>query len=245
MVRRLSTVRPWPAALLLLLLPACAARQEAPVVTADSAGPRPVVEVMPEDGVTTAWQSLITAADKDRLARAHDAWAAARADVAAERMTAAMAAEGAAVDPDAALPRAAPSPGPYECRMVRLGRQRGGAGAGSGSRGRAFTAFKPFACYVEAEGSLLTIVKQTGTERPAGRLWPDGDDRMVFLGAVARDAEGQPPAYGADADRDVVGYVERVAPFRWRLVMPWPHGDSLLDILELSPLADPIARPPA
>ena len=37
-------------------------------------------------------------------------------------------------------------------------------------RGPAFERFKPFFCYVEVEGDLFTIVKQTGSQRPAGRL---------------------------------------------------------------------------
>lgn len=231
MVRRLSNAR--PCLLACLLIAGCATRAPGP------AAPPPrgaTVEVLPEDPAPADWQLVATAADKDRLARAKDAWAAARADIAAAKRGNELAAEGPLLDPDAALPRAALSPGPYECRMIKLGRKKAG-------EGRALAAFKPFACYVEAEGTLLTIVKQTGSQRPAGRLWPDGDSRMIFLGAVGLDAESPPPAYGAGPDSDVAGYVERIAPFRWRLVMPWPRGDSLLDILELAPVADPIARP--
>ena len=30
-----------------------------------------------------------------------------------------------------------------------------------------------------------------------------------------------------------LGYVERIGEERWRLVLPWPHFESKLDILEL------------
>ena len=43
--------------------------------------------------------------------------------------------------------------------------------------------FKPFFCYVLTDDSgVLTIVKQTGSQRPAGRLWDDDDaNRMIFI----------------------------------------------------------------
>ena len=37
--------------------------------------------------------------------------------------------------------------------------------------------------------------------------------------------------------RDVAGYVERIGPDRWRLVMPKPHFESQLDVMELVPLS--------
>jgi hypothetical protein len=41
--------------------------------------------------------------------------------------------------------------------------------------------------------------------------------------------------YGLDEQRDIVGYVERVGPQRWRLVMPKPVFESHLDVMELLP----------
>ena len=35
--------------------------------------------------------------------------------------------------------------------------------------------------------------------------------------------------------RDVAGYVERIGPSRWRLVMPQPHFESKVDVMELVP----------
>ena len=67
--------------------------------------------------------------------------------------------------PRAALPRPAPTPGSYNCRLIKLGKAK--------AKGPAFESFKPFFCYVEVEDDLLTIVKQTGSQRPAGRLWED------------------------------------------------------------------------
>ena len=44
----------------------------------------------------------------------------------------------------------------------------GSSSSAAAAEGTAFESFKPFFCYVEVEGDLLTIVKQTGSQRPAG-----------------------------------------------------------------------------
>jgi hypothetical protein len=176
------------------------------------------------------WRNVATAADEDRLARTQAAWSQGLAE-ARKHSSADVAAEGALLRPNAALPRPAPTPGSYNCRMIRLG--------ATTAKAPAFEKFKPFFCYVEVEGDLLTIVKQTGSQRPAGRLWEDGDrDRLIFLGTLALADEEQPLAYGESPRRDMAGVFERIAPFRWRLVIPWPQSPSKLDVFELTPVAD-------
>ena len=56
---------------------------------------------------------------------------------------------------------------------------------------------------------------------------------------MIRGDETKPRAYGEDPKRDLAGFVERVAPFRWRLVMPWPHTKSVINIIEMVPYTDP------
>jgi hypothetical protein len=41
--------------------------------------------------------------------------------------------------------------------------------------------------------------------------------------------------YGRDSERDVAGYVERIGPNRWRLIMPRPAFESVMDVMELVP----------
>ena len=177
-----------------------------------------------------AWMQIATTADESRLARVGLAWQSALAD--ARRTSAGeVRREGALLEPRAALPRPAPTPGSYNCRLIKLGKTT--------ERGLAFERFKPFFCYVEVEDELLTIVKQTGSQRPAGRLWEDDrPDRLIFLGSLALGTEQQPLAYGEDPKRDMAGVLERIGPFRWRLVIPWPQGTSKLDVFELTPVAD-------
>ncbi len=200
-------------ALMLLLLAGCAAVHPRPA-------PPPARVEMVEDPIPVTWKSVATDADQERLGRAGEAWRQGLA--AAGRFRTAIRAEGPLLEPQVALPRAMPSPGPYHCRVIKLG-------------GRpAFAAFKPFDCFVEAEGELLTMMKAGGTQRPAGRLWAENDTRQIFLGALS-DAGQAPPPYGEDAKRDVAGILERVEPFRWRLAVPFPQDGAILDIYELTP----------
>lgn len=187
----------------------------------------PIVEEMPIEA-PSGWRAVALAEDRDRLDRLPETWAAARS--AALRLYARrLAAEGGLLDPDSALPRPEPSPGPYRCRIVRL------RAAGR----RPFTAFPPFFCHIVDEGAQLSLTKEAGGERPGGYLWPDGERRLVFLGAFARGREPLPPAYGDDPDRNLAAILERVGIFRWRLVIPHPAEPGALDVLELIPAVAP------
>ena len=207
----------------LVLLAGCETKPKLPP------GARPVVEVQPPLK-SNAWKGLATQADQDRLARIDSAWQQALTE-AGRSFGGEIRKEGVLLKPRAALPRPAPTPGSYNCRLIKLGQ--------SAPKTRAFESFKPFFCYVEVEGDLLTIVKQTGSQRPAGRLWEDDNaDRLIFLGSLALGDEQQPLAYGDDPKRDMAGVLERIGPFRWRLVIPWPQSSSKLDVFELTPVAN-------
>ena len=195
--------------------------------------PKPPPGIVPSVEVgaplkSDAWKSVATAADEDRLARLGLAWQDALAE-AKKSNAAEIRREGKLLMPRASLPRPAPTPGSYNCRLIKLGRAT--------AKDKPFESFKPFFCYVEVEDDLLTIVKQTGSQRPAGRLWEDDDpNRLIFLGSLALGDEQQPVAYGDDPKRDMAGVIERIAPFRWRLVIPWPQSTSKLDVFELTPV---------
>ncbi len=177
-----------------------------------------------------AWLRIASNADQDRLSNITGAWAAGLAD-ARRNFSTAVREEGALLKQDAALARPAPTPGSYRCRVVSMG---------STVRSKpAFERFKPFFCYVEVEGDLLTIVKQTGSTRPAGRLWDDDDPkRLVFLGSLSLGNEEEVKAYGDDPRRDMAGVLERIGPFVWRLVIPWPQDGAKLQVFELTPVAE-------
>lgn len=175
-----------------------------------------------------AWGAVATAADRDRLNRLGLAWQEALAD-AKKSNAGEVRKEGKLLLPRAGLPRPDPTPGSYNCRLIALGKVT--------LKGKPFESFKPFFCYVEVDGDQLTIVKQTGSQRPAGRLWDDDDPtRMIFLGSLALANEDQPLAYGDDPKRDMAGVIERIGAFQWRLVIPWPQSDSKLQVFELTPV---------
>lgn len=191
-------------------------------------GLHPSVEVGPPLK-STVWMGIATAADRDRLDRLGLAWQQALAD-ANKSNGGDVRREGKLLVPHASLARPEPTPGSYNCRLIKLGKAT--------PKSKAFESFKPFFCYVEVENDLLTIVKQTGSQRPAGRLWEDDDSkRLIFLGSLALGGEDQPLAYGDDPKRDMAGVLERIGPFKWRLVIPWPQSTSKLDVFELTPVA--------
>ncbi len=174
------------------------------------------------------WQTVATAADEDRLARLGLAWQDALAE-ARKTNPGDVRKEGSLLTPRSALPRPAPTPGSYYCRLIKLGKAT--------AKGKSYESFKPFFCYVEVEGDLFTIVKQTGSQRPAGRLWEDDEDtRYIFLGSLGLAEEDTPAGYGENPKRDMAGVLERIAPFKWRLVIPWPQSTSKLDVFELTPV---------
>ena len=188
--------------------------------------PRPVVTVSPPTKADV-WQGIASTADQQRLANVSGAWAAGLSDARKGNFASALRDDAELLKSNAALARPAPTPGSYSCRLVKLGGKP------------AFEKFKPFFCYVEVDGNLLTIVKQTGSQRPAGRLWEDDNPtRLIFLGSLALGDEEAPLAYGDNRKRDMAGIFERTGPFRWRLVIPWPQDGSKLHAYELTPVAD-------
>ena len=192
--------------------------------------PRPVVTAAPPTKADI-WQRVASTEDLNRIRRVATGWSSGLAEARSAGFRDEIRAEGRLLDPDAAKPRPAPTPGSYSCRMIRLGRV--------GNKGPAFQKFKPFFCYVEVEEQLFTIVKQTGSQRPAGRLWEDDvQNRLIFLGTLALGSEEEARAYGDDPKRNMAGVFERIGPFVWRLVIPYPQSGSQLDVFELTPVAE-------
>ena len=173
--------------------------------------------------VAVSWQRIATDSDRARLRRWRPAWIEGIAQARAAGGAAAFAADPTLYDFDRALPGAMPPAGNYRCRTVKLGSQRG--------RGPAFVPYGWFICRIGADGSFA----KTGSQRPIGRLLPDTDARAVFLGTLMLPDEARPLEYGRDRNRDMAGLVERIGERRWRMVLPYPHFESVLDLIELVP----------
>ena len=176
---------------------------------------------------TTAYRQVISDDDRIRLrdwrASFEDGLAAARkaghgTDIARE---------GALLDPDAALAGPAIPNGMYRCRVIKLGAKEAG--------NFDFVSYAGFTCRIRQERTLQRLGKLSGAQRYVGLIFPDDAIRSVFLGTLAFADESRVLQYGQDEQRDVAGYIERIGPNRWRLIMPKPHFESRIDVMELVP----------
>src|SRR5438270_6060454 len=176
---------------------------------------------------TTAYRQVIS--DNDRI-RLRD-WRASFEDGLAAARKAGHSTEidrdGPLLDPDAALAGPAIPNGIYHCRVIKLGAKDPG--------NLDFASYGGFTCRVRQERALQRLSKLSGAQRYVGLIFPSDAIRNVFLGTLAFADETRVLQYGQDDQRDVAGYVERIGPNRWRLVMPQPHFESRIDVMELVP----------
>ena len=176
---------------------------------------------------TRDWRQVATTSDRDRLRDWRKSFSAALNAAKASGHAADIAREGPLLDPDAALP-ASPIPnGMYACRVIKLGAKTAGM--------LDYVSYPRFACRIAQERGLQGFAKLTGSQRQVGLIFPGDPMRQVFLGTLVLGDERQAMQYGQDETRDVAGYVERIGQGRWRLVMPDPHFESQLDVMELVP----------
>ncbi len=173
------------------------------------------------------WRGIATPADRDRMCDWRKAWIAALARADSSGHGADVRAEGVLLQPDAALAGPTPPAGDYRCRIVKLGGKAPGM--------LDFVTYPAFTCRVAVEGDVLGLAKLDGSQRPVGLLFPSDPQRMVFLGTMMLSDERTAQQYGRDPERDMAGVVERIGPARWRLVLPYPRWESLLDVVELTP----------
>ena len=202
------------AALALALIPlaACATKPLPKAVVLVEAAPQP-----------TGWRAIASSEDQRRIDQLAAAWSQARAAV-PRRTRERLKAESKLVDPAAALELPAPPPGPYRCRLLRFGGREG------------FRSFPPDFCYIDGDDKGLSFTKQTGSNLPGGWLHADTPTRQVFLGSLPKPGATGVPRYGDDPAQDVAGVVERVSPFRWRLVLTRAGKGAVLDLYELVPV---------
>ncbi|WP_082731247.1 MULTISPECIES: DUF4893 domain-containing protein [unclassified Sphingomonas] len=172
------------------------------------------------------WKQTATPTDRDRLRRWRSAWLAALAE-ARGKDDGAIAADPDLFSPDHALAGAVPPPGDYRCRIIKLGSQ--------GHRRLDYVSYPRFACRIEHEGDVSSLYKIDGSQRPVGLIFPDNGARGIFLGTMMMADEQRAMQYGRDSQRDLAAVVERIADKRWRLVFPYPHMESTLDVMELVP----------
>jgi hypothetical protein len=175
---------------------------------------------------TTAWREVASDDDETRLRDWRSTFV--KAVAAANRTNAAdIAKEGRLLEPDAALALQPLPNGMYRCRVIKLGAKAEG--------NLNYVAYPAFTCRVRAEHSLQRLTKLSGSQRYVGLLFPGDAIHQIFLGTLVLGDERRALQYGQDDTRDVAGFLERIGPNRWRLLMPEPHFESQLDVMELVP----------
>ncbi|MGE3396719.1 MAG: DUF4893 domain-containing protein [Sphingomonas sp.] len=190
----------------------------------------PFVRDAPADCVPQGrtWRSIASEVDRRRLRDWRDAWVEALAQARSEGHGDAIAAAGPLLDPDVGLDDPALAPGDYRCRTIKIGSRQPGVVPAFSDEG-----FVP--CRIGAVDSRMTFARLEGPQRPIGRIYPDNELRSVFLGTLQLTDETRAYQYGVDPDRDMIGLVQRIDERRWRLVLPRPAHESLLDVVEIVP----------
>lgn len=186
---------------------------------------QPSTAVVPQ--TTTNWHLVVTDEDRIRLRDWRETFTAALAEARTSGHSAEIAGEGALLQPDAAIAGPAIPDGLYRCRTIKLGSKAPAM--------RTYAAFPASTCEVVRRGKLQSFARLTGTQREVGTLYPSDGVRQVFLGTLVLSDESRALHYRDDQQRDVAGYMERIGPDRWRLMMPAPHFESKFDVMELVP----------
>jgi len=176
---------------------------------------------------TRDWRTIVTESDRERLRE----WRTAFVDALRAARTSGHAAEitreGALLDPDSAQGGGPIPNGDYRCRVIKLGTRSAGM--------LDYVSYPAFNCRISQGGQLQDFTKLTGSQRQVGSIFPGAPLRQVFLGTLVLADEDRALQYGRDTERDVAGYVERIGDNRWRLIMPRPHFESVMDVMELVP----------
>ena len=178
---------------------------------------------------TRNWRAVATLDDRERLREWRRTFVSALQAARAAGHGQQVAAEGALLKPDAALP-AGPIPnGMYRCRVIKLGAKSEGL--------LDYVAYPQFSCRIRQERDLQGFAKLSGSQRHVGVIFPGDALRQVFLGTLILGDEARAMQYGRDRQRNLAGWVERIGPNRWRMIMPRPHFESQLDVMELVPVS--------
>ncbi|MGH6658509.1 MAG: DUF4893 domain-containing protein [Sphingomicrobium sp.] len=181
---------------------------------------------------TNDWRMVATADDRERLRDWRSTFVKAAAAARAAGHGAELLREGPLLLPDAALGGPRIPNGDFRCRIIKLGAKSDGM--------LDYIAYPAFTCRIDTRadvgGERRHFTKVTGSQRPMGIIFPDSAMREILLGTLVLGDEQRALQYGVDETRDVAGMIERIGPSRWRLVLPQPHFESQLDVIELVPV---------
>ena len=175
---------------------------------------------------TTDWHRVALAEDRERLRDWRATFTAALDAARKAGHGAEIDREGALLNPESALSGADIPDGMYRCRVIKLGAKA--------AENLDYVSYPGFVCRVRPDQGLRRLSKLSGSQRYVGLLFPQDAIRKVYLGTLVLGDERRALQYGQDQTRDIAGYLERIGPQRWRLVMPRPRFESQLDVMEVS-----------
>ena len=175
---------------------------------------------------TPGWQQAATDADRARLREWRTAFTRALEQARTGGHAADIERESVLLNPDAALGGPIPN-GEYRCRVIKLGAKSEGL--------LNYIAYPAFRCRVSQQGGIQHFDKLSGSQRPHGTIYAADQLKSVFLGTMVLGDETIAYQYGRDPERDLAGWVERIGERRWRILFPYPHYESTLDVVELIP----------
>ena len=173
------------------------------------------------------WRSIATSSDRQRLREWRTAWTRGLQKAQSAGYGGSVEKEGTLLQPDSAIGWQDPPAGTYLCRTIKVGGKTQGM--------LDYVAYPAFHCRIRNEDGLMSFAKLDGSQRPIGLILPYVGDRKVFLGTLQLGDETRTLEYGRDQDRDLAGVLERIGDRRWRLVLPYPHFESTIDVIELVP----------
>jgi hypothetical protein len=171
-------------------------------------------------GATGDAEGALSASDRDRLASFEAVRAETLAAVRGRADPVNLATLDAVVTPQPQAILGVDLRGNYRCRTIKLG----GAPA--------LVIYGWFSCRIDEDDLGYRLVKLTGSQRLSGHFIDTAEDRLTWWGAL-HYADEAPKPYGADPERDQVGYLFRIGEGHYRLELPLPHLESRFDILEI------------
>lgn len=187
--------------------------------------PSSVMAVKSSDAEKTPWKLMATQKDVERLTNWKAAFEQARQETVAAGYAADIEKGGDLFKTDAAKPNSQLPAGFYNCSVTKLG-----------GPFVQFVQYPVFRCQVTFEGGRRQFVKLSGSQRPVGYMYKKDSKQSVFLGTIVLGNEAKLVTYGQDEDRNEAGLVERIGTKRWRILFPFPHYESTMDVIDLTPV---------
>lgn len=118
--------------------------------------------------------------------------------------------------------------GLYNCAITKLG--------GPGNKGLSFVAYPAFKCRVKNDEGRKHFTKLTGSQRTVGWIYPASKRHSVYLGTLFYGYEDKAVPYGQTEERDQAAVVQHIGKDRWRMIFPWPYYESVVDVMDLTPV---------